>query len=97
MAAAERGDLEVLKWLGSEGCPWDEKTFSSAAQGGHLEVLKFLMSEGCPWDESTWEHASNSTRVRLKKNRYPQDLIDSCWGDEYHEYHPYSSDDEYSW
>jgi len=35
--------------------------------------------------------------VWLKKNRYPQDLIDSCWGDEYHEYHPYSSDDEYSW
>ena len=49
--AAMRGHLEVLKWLRSEGCPWDEGACLCAAAGGHLEVLKWLRSEGCPWNE----------------------------------------------
>ena len=46
--AAGRGDLEVLKWLRAEGCPWDEAACRFAAFGGHLEVLKWLQAEGCP-------------------------------------------------
>ena len=49
--AAMRGHLEVLKWLRSEGCPWDEGACQGAASAGRLEVLKWLRSEGCPWNE----------------------------------------------
>merc|ERR1719331_2788212 len=46
--ACAGGNLEALKWLRSEGCPWDEGTFAAAAERGHLEVVKWLRSEGCP-------------------------------------------------
>ena len=44
--AALRGHLMVLKWLRSEGCPWDESACSGAAEGGQLETLKWLRSKG---------------------------------------------------
>ena len=81
--------MEVLKWLRSEGCPWDASACKEAALGGNLEVLRWLRSEGCPWDERTWEYAADSTtREWLKENGYPQNLIDAN-DDEY-------NDDEYS-
>ena len=52
-AACDGGHWETLRWLRSEGCPWDEGACSSAAQEGHLEILKWLRSEGCPWDAMT--------------------------------------------
>ena len=48
--AAEDGNLEVLKWLHANECPWDESVcMNDAAIGGHLEVLKWLRANGCPW------------------------------------------------
>ena len=43
--------MEVLKWLRSEGCPWDKYVCRGAARGGHLEILKWLRSQDppCPW------------------------------------------------
>jgi len=38
-AAAKSGQLEELKVLRENSCPWDEKTCSGAAEGGHFEVL----------------------------------------------------------
>jgi len=46
--AAGGGHLEMLKWLRSEGCPWDEYICNAAAYCGHLEMLEWLRSEGCP-------------------------------------------------
>ena len=57
--ACECGNLEIMKWLKSEGCPWDASACSGAAKGGHLETLKWLRSEGCPWDERTCERAAS--------------------------------------
>ena len=50
-SACNGGHLETLKWLRSEGYPWDEASCNLGAKGGHLEVLKWLRSQGCPWDE----------------------------------------------
>ena len=90
-SAAGGGQLEILKWLRSEGCPWDASACAGAAKCGHLEVLKWLRSEGCPWDSSTWFSAAESTREWLKENGYPQDFdfSDDYSDDDY-------SDDEYS-
>ena len=38
--AAKTGQLEVMKWLHANGCPWDADTCESAAEGGHLKVLQ---------------------------------------------------------
>ena len=49
-SAAGGGQLEILKWLRSEGCPWDASACAAAARGGQLEMLKWLRSECCPWN-----------------------------------------------
>ena len=69
-AAASHGHLEVLKWLRSEGCPWDASACRSAARGGHLEVLKWLRKEGCPWDERTCERAASRGHLDVLKFAY---------------------------
>ena len=46
--AAEAGQTQALKWLRSQGCPWDEEVCSSAAFGGHLEVVRWARQYGCP-------------------------------------------------
>ena len=48
-SAAEGGHLEVLKWLRSQGCPWDESACAYAAEGGHLDVLEWAIDTGCPY------------------------------------------------
>ena len=39
-SACEGGHWEIIRWLRSEGCPWDAKACYGAAWSGHLEMLK---------------------------------------------------------
>ena len=50
--AAAGGRIELLEWLRSEGCGFDEETCSSAARGGRLDVLQWARSQDppCRWD-----------------------------------------------
>ena len=50
---ALNGNLELLKVLRENGCPWDETTCDNAARNGHLECLKYAHENGCPWNEET--------------------------------------------
>ena len=43
-----RSRLECLQYLRERGCPWDERTCSSAVLNGHLECSKYLRENGCP-------------------------------------------------
>ena len=44
--AAEGGQLETLKWLRQEGCPWDIYMCGDAAHARqHWEVLAWVMAE----------------------------------------------------
>ena len=56
--AARSGQLEELKALRANGCPWNEWTCAGAAEGGHLEVLQWARANGCPWDEYTCQYAA---------------------------------------
>ena len=50
-AAAEQGNLEMVKYCVANQCPIDEDLCADAAENGHLEVLKYLREEGkAPWD-----------------------------------------------
>jgi hypothetical protein len=57
-AAARSGQLEELKVLREDGCPWDEWTCAAAAYCGHLEMLQWARANGCPWDEFTCSDAA---------------------------------------
>ena len=59
--------MDVLKWLRSEGCLWDEDACTHAAGGGHLDVLKWLRSEGCPWNEWACEEAAEGSHLDVSK------------------------------
>jgi hypothetical protein len=51
--AARAGDVEMLRWLKSKGCSFNQDTFSTAAvTPDNLHVLQFLHDEGCPWHYS---------------------------------------------
>ena len=63
--------MEILKWLRSEGCPWDGKTSEYAAQHGNLDVLKYLQENGCPWDETKFWLAAGEVQELLRENNCP--------------------------
>ena len=48
--AARDGNLAVLMYLRTKGCPWDAETCHAAAEGGHLQVLLWAALRGCPWN-----------------------------------------------
>ena len=50
--AVQGGHLELLQWVHTNGCPWDERTCSMAVCDGHLEVLKWARANGFPWNKS---------------------------------------------
>jgi hypothetical protein len=39
IAAAEKGDLQLLQWLRTHDCAWNADTCREAAVHGHLDVL----------------------------------------------------------
>ena len=66
-AAAQSGQLEELKSLRANRCPWDEYTCSSAASSGHLEMLQWARANGCPWDEWTCTRAAYDGQLEVLK------------------------------
>jgi len=46
--AAFNGNLDNIKWLKENKCPWNENTFTYAAGNGNLENMKWLKENGCP-------------------------------------------------
>ena len=65
--AAEVGNLDVLKWLRENECPWDRWTCAYAAEHGHLEMLKWARENDCPWDEATCAFAADSGHLETLK------------------------------
>jgi hypothetical protein len=50
-AAAEQGNLEMVKYCVANECPFNEWTCKFAARNGQLECLKYLREEAkAPWD-----------------------------------------------
>ena len=64
-AAASSGQLEELKLLRANACPWDEMVCSGAAEGGHLEVLQWLRANGCPRNAGTCAEAAYSGQLEM--------------------------------
>ena len=61
--AASAGQLEVLKWLRENGCPWGE-TSSWAVGHGRPKVLQWAIANGCPWDAKTCKMANTAVKGR---------------------------------
>jgi hypothetical protein len=65
-AAAEQGNLEMVKYCIANECPIDESACAFAASNGHLEVLKYLREEGkAPWDSRTAAWAAENGHLHI--------------------------------
>ena len=54
IAAAEKGNLEMIKYCVAKKCPINRWACAEAAVNGHLECLKYLREEvKAPWDDLT--------------------------------------------
>ena len=60
-AAAEKGDLAMVKYCVENGCPMNADACACAAQKGHLDVLKYLHENDCRWNWGAcyWAHKKN--------------------------------------
>lgn len=64
-SAAEGGQLDVLKWLYSLKCPWNQLTCAFAARSGRLDVLQWLREKGFQWNEMTCVRAAESGQLHI--------------------------------
>ena len=83
-AAAEQGNLEMVKYCVANECPIDEGACTSAAENGHLECLKYLREEvKAPWDWRTAIWAAENGHLHileyLVERKYDQYSTRVCW------------------
>jgi len=82
-AAARSGQLEELKALRAESCPWTVYTCQAAATGGHLEVLQWARANGCTWNNHTCAVAAEGGHLNVlqwaRENGCPWDE-ETCTG-----------------
>ena len=43
-----RGNLECLRYLHENGCPWTASAYLAAAEGGHLDCVRYIVENGGP-------------------------------------------------
>jgi hypothetical protein len=61
-SAANRGRLEVVKWLRADGCPWDEKACLFAGSCKSWDTLQYLVDNKCPgWEKAAIKYAEHLT------------------------------------
>ena len=82
-AAAEQGNLEMVKYCVAKKCPIDVYACAFAALNGHLEVLKYLREEvKAPWNYDTAEWAAENSNLHILKylveRKYDQYSVYAC-------------------
>ena len=75
LTAARFGNLEILKYLHENGCPWYSDTCSSAADGGHLMCLTYAHEHGCKWEEDTCSFAAKKGHIKCLKYAHENNCI----------------------
>ena len=84
-AAAEQGNLEMVKYCVANECPIEYRNACAcAAKKGHLEVLKYLHEEAkAPWDSRTAAWAAGKGQLHileyLVERKYDKFNVRACW------------------
>ena len=66
--AAIAGDLKMLKWGVSQGCPWNrDDVFISGSRSGNIDLLQWVLDNGGQWTAYGFEGAAGHGRVETLK------------------------------
>jgi len=81
--AAQKGNLEMVKYCVANGCPIDGWVCADAAENGQLEVLKYLHEEvKATWDSRTASRAAAKGHLHileyLVERKYDQYSVYAC-------------------
>jgi len=49
-AAAKNNNLDIMKWLKINECPWNSHIFYYAIKNENIEAMNWLKEMGCPYD-----------------------------------------------
>ena len=79
-AAAEKGNLEMVKYCVANGCPIGVSACSEAALKGHLECLKYLREEAKAWDLNSADCAARNGHLHILEYLFEREF------DKYNEY-----------
>jgi hypothetical protein len=82
-AAADQGNLGMIKYCVANECPIGTYACAFAAQNGHLEVLKYLREElKAPWDDCTASSAAQNGHLHileyLVERKYDKNSVHAC-------------------
>lgn len=61
--AAGNGQLELLKYLHEQGCPWHEDAAELATFYDHADCLEYVLSHGCPYTDAVYNAAKTRNLV----------------------------------
>lgn len=64
-------NLETIKWLHSNGCPWNEHVCAHLVKRKNMERLQWVRDNGCPWDFRTFHSAIFKTIYSSIPQRNP--------------------------
>ena len=81
--AAEKGNLEMVKYCVAKKCPINRWACAEAAVNGHLECLKYLREEvKAPWDDLTASWAALKGHLHileyLVERKYDKYSVSAC-------------------
>jgi hypothetical protein len=66
-AAAEFGDLKIIKWLYKNNFQYDENICHNAAIFNHLHVLKYFIKKGISFNAVTYNYAAENGNIKILK------------------------------
>ena len=63
--AAENGNIDILKWLRAQGCPWSESTLGAAAMNGHTDIVHWAFFHDAPYNNLTCACAARGGHLHI--------------------------------
>ena len=64
-AAAYSGNLEMLQWLRSQDCPWNEHTCRAAMNIENQEMWRWVIENDCP-EPRSHDYVAKKARIMIK-------------------------------
>jgi len=68
IASVEGGQIDIVKWLHENGCPWNSYACNVAASINRLDILQYLHDNGCTW--TVWTITCAAEKGHLEVLRY---------------------------